>query len=101
MLHHYHSAQLRGDDVIPDPMFRRAAAERTLFLVLPLYGGSLRSFIAARRAEVAALPHGLGWEWFGAMLLRMLRAEQHLIMHDLVHGATLGWPGWRRKSRIQ
>jgi serine/threonine protein kinase len=31
-------------------------------------------------------PYGLGWCWFGQLLLRMLRAAEHLISHDLVHG---------------
>ena len=48
--------------------------------------GSLRSFIAERRRATPEPPFGLGWVWFGNVLLRMLRAVNHLISHDLVHG---------------
>ena len=73
ILHHYHSALPRLRDHIADPMWAAAAADRTLFLVMPLYPrGSLRSFMAERRAAVPAAPHGQTWEWFGAILLRML-----------------------------
>ena len=87
VLHHYHSAEPRLRDHIDDPVWAGAAADRTLFLVMPLYtSGSLRSFIAERKAAVAVAPYGLGWCWFGQLLLRMLRAAEHLISHDLVHG---------------
>jgi hypothetical protein len=73
ILHHYHSAVPRLQDHIADPVWAAAAADRTLFLVMPLYPrGSLRSFMAERRATVAAAPHGQSWEWFGSILLRML-----------------------------
>ena len=57
VLHHYHADQPRLRDHIPDPTWAAAAADRTLFLVMPLYErGSLRSFIAERRRfEVAGL----------------------------------------------
>jgi len=87
VLHHYHSAEPRLRDHIGDPVWAGAAADRTLFLVMPLYtSGSLRSFIAERKAAVAVAPYGLSWCWFGQLLLRMLRAAEHLISHDLVHG---------------
>eukprot|EP01044_Picomonas_judraskeda_P014711 COSAG03_NODE_2374_length_2829_cov_1.609890_1_plen_308_part_00 len=87
ILHHYHSTEPSLRDHIADPMWAAAAADRTLFLVMPLYHrGSLRSFIAERRAAVAVPPYGLGWEWFGAVLLRMLRAVAHLHANNLVHG---------------
>jgi hypothetical protein len=77
VLHHYHSGQPRLADHV-DHDHRRAVADRTLFLVTPLYpSGSLRSFIAEQRALHPAPPFGLGWEWFGRQLLRMLRAEAH------------------------
>ena len=91
VLHHYHSTRPRLRDHIQDPFLASAAADRTLFLVMPLYaGGSLRTMIAERRARpgngYAAAPFGLGWLWFGQLLLRMLRAVEHLIANDLVHG---------------
>jgi hypothetical protein len=86
VLHHYHSSEPRLRDHIDDPVWAGAAADRTLFLVMPLYtAGSLRSFIAERKAAVAAPPFGLGWCWFGQLLLRMLHASEHLISNDLVH----------------
>ena len=87
VLHHYHSDQPRLRDHIADPAWAAASADRTLFLVMPLYArGSLRSFIAERRRATPEPPFGLGWVWFGNLLLRMLRAVNHLISHDLVHG---------------
>lgn len=87
ILHHYHSDQPRLRDHIDDPEWRAAAANRTLFIVMPLYPrGSLRSYLAERRATFATAPFGLEWEWFGFILLRMLRAVAHLQANDLVHG---------------
>ena len=43
---------------------------------MPLYPhGSLRTFMALQREAHPVAPFGLGWEWFGQQLLRMLRAE--------------------------
>ena len=87
VLHHFHAGQPRLRDHIPDPTWAAAAADRTLFLVMPLYErGSLRSFIAERRRVSPEPPFGLGWVWFGNVLLRMLRAVTHLISNDLIHG---------------
>ena len=73
VLHHYHSDTPRLRDYVTDEMLRDAVADKTLFLVMPLYeNGSLRSFVEARRQAVPAPPYGLGWPWFGAQLLRMV-----------------------------
>jgi serine/threonine protein kinase len=86
VLHHYHSTAPRLRDYV-DPMLRDAVADKTLFLVMPLYQqGSLRSFIEARKREDPHPPYGLGWVWFGNLLLRMCRAVRHLIAADKIHG---------------
>jgi serine/threonine protein kinase len=86
VLHHYHSDQPRLRDYV-DPGLRQAVADRTLFLVMPLYQhGSLRKLLEQRKRAHAAAPFGLEWRWFGRQLLRMLRAVDHLISHNLVHG---------------
>ena len=70
VLHHYHSNQPRLRDYIDEPDWRAAAADRTLFLVMPHYErGSLRSFIAERRRVSPEPPFGLDWVWFGNLLL--------------------------------
>ena len=86
VLHHYHADQPRLRDYV-DPSVRDAVADRTLFLVMPLYAhGSLRTALEARRRSHPIAPFGLEWSWFGRQLLRMLRAVDHLISHHLVHG---------------
>lgn len=87
ILHHYHSDQPRLRDYV-DTALREAVADRTLFLVMPLYTrGSLRSFIEKQKLAIPRVPFGLDWRWFGRQLLRMLRAVDHLISHSLVHGS--------------
>ena len=86
VLHHYHSATPKLRNYV-DPMLRDAVADKTLFLVMPLYEkGSLRSFIEARQRQHPHPPYGLGWVWFGNLLLRMCRAVGHLIAADEIHG---------------
>ena len=86
ILHHYHAEQPRLRDYV-DPSVREAVADRTLFLVMPLYThGSLRTALEIRRRSHPVAPFGLEWAWFGRQLLRMLRAVDHLISHNLVHG---------------
>lgn len=86
ILHHYHADQPRLRDYV-DPSVREAVADRTLFLVMPLYThGSLRKALEIRKCSHPVAPFGLEWGWFGRQLLRMLRAVDHLISHNLVHG---------------
>ena len=86
ILHHYHSDQPRLRDYV-EPALREAVADRTLFIVMPLYSrGSLRSFIETQKLAKPYAPFGLDWRWFGRQLLRMLRAVDHLISHSLIHG---------------
>jgi hypothetical protein len=64
--HHYHPARPRLRDHIADPVWAGAAADRTLFLVMPLYpSGSLRTCVGALRAAAPAPPHGKAWVAMG------------------------------------
>ena len=100
VLHHYHSTQPSLRDPVWGLFERQADAEldeiqqiqlqaaatRTLFIVLPLYSTSLRTFVLSRRAASPVPPFGLGWQWFGHLLQRMLRAVNHLLEQGVVHG---------------
>ena len=94
VLHHYNSSEpslkdprwgLPGTTEILREM-RDAAAERTLFVVMPLYRTSLRAWVSRQRDAGLAPPYGMAWEWWGKLLTRLLRAVGHLIRHGAVHG---------------
>ena len=94
VLHHYHSDRPSLRDArwgLPQSTeiereMAAAAAERTLFIVMPLYATSLRAFVSQKLGAGLSAPYGQRWEWWASVLLRMLRAVQHLIRHGAVHG---------------
>jgi serine/threonine protein kinase len=86
VLHYYHSDNPPLREHVPLIM-RDVAAATTLFVVMPLYPSSLRSFVRERRAADPVAPFaGLDWEWWANVLVRMLRAVDHLGRHHIVHG---------------
>jgi serine/threonine protein kinase len=93
VLHHYNSSEPSLKDpqwglpVIPGvPEMHDAAAERTLFVVMPLYQTSLRAWVSEQLDTGLAPPYGKTWQWWGKLLTRLLRAVDHLIRHGAVHG---------------
>eukprot|EP00667_Euglena_gracilis_P006270 EG_transcript_6321 len=77
-----------------------APGHGALFLVLPPQGLSVAEFIAQRRASIPLPPYGLGWRWFGEVLLHVLRVVDHLSTNHVIHG-HLCWENFQLEPELE
>eukprot|EP00668_Euglena_longa_P001168 GGOE01001389.1.p1 GENE.GGOE01001389.1~~GGOE01001389.1.p1 ORF type:complete len:550 (+),score=40.18 GGOE01001389.1:44-1693(+) len=77
-----------------------APGHGALYLVLPPQGLSVAEFIAQRRASIPLPPYGLGWRWFGEVLLHVLRVVDHLSTYHVIHG-HICWENFQLEPELE